>query len=81
MTDDVSDRAAAIIADVTGADESNIVPEMSLARDLEIEWPDTCELIPALDDEFQLSIHDADVQEMETIENLIDYVDERCGEM
>ena len=70
-------RLRPILAETLGADEDEITLETNVYDDLNadvIEFHD--EVIPLLEEEFGLTIDDADVPELTTVRELVQYLAE-----
>ena len=70
-------RLRPILAETLGADEDEITLETNVYDDLNadvIEFHD--EVIPLLEEEFGLTIDDADVPELTTVRELVQYLSE-----
>jgi acyl carrier protein len=58
-------------------DEDKIVPEAKLFDDLNFDSLDSVEIVIDAEEEFDIVIEDADVDNFETIQDIITYIDER----
>ena len=70
----VFDKIAAIIADKLEIDKSEITPESSF-NDMQVDSLYMVEIMLSIEDEFNLVIEDA--SNMETVADLVAYVEER----
>ena len=64
-------KVKAIIVDKLGVEESQVTPEASFTADLNADSLDTVELIM----EFGISIPDEDTQKINTVKDVIEYIE------
>ncbi len=72
---DVYNRLRTLLADTLGADEAEITWETNVYDDLNadtLEFHD--ELISRLEEEFDVKIDDADVPDLTTVKELVEYL-------
>jgi acyl carrier protein len=72
---DVYNRLRTLLAETLGADEEEINWETNVYDDLNadtLEFHD--ELIPLLEEEFDIKIDDADVPDLTTVKELVEYL-------
>jgi acyl carrier protein len=72
---EVYNRLRTLLADSLGADEEEITWETNIYDDLNadtLEFHD--EVIPLLEEEFDLVIQDEDVHDLSTVRELVDYL-------
>ena len=60
-------------------EESKIVEEASLTEDLGADSFDTVELIMALEEQFEIEISDDEAQEILTVKNAIDFINQKIS--
>ena len=75
LRDDVYRRLRVVLADGLGADAEEVEWETNIYDDLNadpIEFHD--EIIPMIEDEFEISIDNADVPDLTTVRELVMYV-------
>ena len=75
LRNDVYKRLRTVLADTLGADEEEITLDTNVYDDLNadtLEFHD--EVIPLLEEEFDVKIDDADVPDLTTVRELVDYV-------
>ena len=75
LRNDVYKRLRTVLADTLGADEEEITLDTNVYDDLNadtLEFHD--EVIPLLEEEFDVKIDDADVPDLTTVRELLDYV-------
>ncbi|HEX6383547.1 MAG TPA: acyl carrier protein [Anaerolineae bacterium] len=75
MSDTLS-RVRAIIVDLLGVDEDQVVPEARFREDLEADSLDLVELIMAFEEEFEGEISDEEAQKITTVGEAVNYIDE-----
>lgn len=71
---DIQLRVIKIVAGQLGLSESNILLSSRFIDDLDADSLDTVELIMALEDEFDLQIPDEEAEEINNVQNALDYV-------
>ncbi len=76
---DTEPRVRAIIVDLLGVDEDQVVPEARFREDLEADSLDLVELIMAFEEEFEGEISDEEAQSITTVGEAISYIDEHMG--
>jgi acyl carrier protein len=75
IRNDVYKRLRTVLADTLGVDEDEITLDTNVYDDLNadtLEFHD--EVIPLLEEEFDVKIDDADVPDLTTVRELVDYV-------
>ncbi len=75
--DQVFEKVKAIIIDLLGVDEGDIVPEASFRDDLGADSLDLVELIMAFEDEFGGRISDEDARSITTVGGAVEYIQTR----
>ncbi|MFB6272594.1 MAG: acyl carrier protein [Salinibacter sp.] len=78
MATDIEDTVKSIIVDKLGVDESDVSREASFTNDLGADSLDTVELIMEFEKEFDLTIPDEEAEEIATVGNAIDYLEEKA---
>jgi acyl carrier protein len=73
------DRLKKIVIEQLGADESEVNPEASFVEDLNADSLDLVELIMSLEEEFGTEISDEDAERIRTVQDAVDYIDERAS--
>ena len=71
----IESKVKAIIVDKLGVEESQVTPEASLTADLNADSLDTVELIMESETEFGVSIPDEDTQKINTVQDVVDYIE------
>ena len=70
------ERLIEIIAKQLGVDEDNVTPDASFMEDLGADSLDTVELVMALEEEFDIEIPDSDAEQIQTVQDALNYLDE-----
>ena len=71
----IESKVKAIIVDKLGVEESQVTPEASFTADLNADSLDTVELIMEFEKEFGISIPDEETQNINTVQDVIDYIE------
>jgi acyl carrier protein len=79
MSQEISARVKALIAENLGVDAAKVVEAASFVDDLGADSLDTVQLVMALEEEFGLEIPDADAETIKTVKAAIDYVTEHAA--
>lgn len=79
MSQDVESKVKSIIVDKLGVDESEVVRDANFTNDLGADSLDTVELIMEFEKEFDISIPDEDAENIATVGNAIDYLEEKVS--
>jgi len=77
MSNTTQTRVTAIIVDLLGVDEGQVVPAARFREDLEADSLDLVELIMAFEEEFDGEISDEEAQQITTVGEAVTYIDER----
>lgn len=70
-------RVRALISDSLGVSDGEIVPTASFIEDLGADSLDIVELVMAIEKEFDIEISDDDAERIATVQDAIDYINER----
>jgi acyl carrier protein len=76
---DIASKVKGIIVEKLGVDESEVTPEASFTNDLGADSLDTVELIMELEKEFNVSIPDEQAENITTVGQAINYLEEQVG--
>jgi len=75
MSDTLS-RVRALVIDLLGVEEAQVVPEARFREDLEADSLDLVELIMAFEEEFNGEISDEDAQNIKTVGEAVTYINQ-----
>ncbi|MCI9627179.1 MAG: acyl carrier protein [Clostridia bacterium] len=70
------ERVQEVLADQLGLEENEIKPESKLKEDLGADSLDMVELIMAMEEEFDVEIPDEEAQNIRTVEDAVNYVEQ-----
>ena len=73
------EKVKEIIMDTINCDEENITLEASLKDDLEMDSLDAMELSMALEEEYDITIEEEELQNFVTVKNIVDYIDKKIA--
>ena len=73
----LEDKIKEIIIEQLGVSAQEVVPEASFIDDLGADSLDIVELVMALEEEWGLEIPDDDAEKIQTIQDAINYIEER----
>jgi len=73
----VQDRVKEIIVEQLGVNPDQVTPEAKFIEDLGADSLDTVELVMAFEEEFGAEIPDEDAEKMQTVGDVIKYIEER----
>jgi len=66
-----------LIVEMLDVDASKVTPEASFADDFNADSLDFIELITAVEDTFKIEIPDEDAENLQTVQNAIDYIESK----
>ncbi len=72
----VESKVKEIIVEQLGVNEDEVTPEASFVDDLGADSLDTVELVMALEEEFGVEIPDEDAENIKTVQDAINYINE-----
>jgi acyl carrier protein len=75
----VYDRVRSIIAERLGVDEEKVTMEAEFIGDLNADSLDLVEVIMAMEQEFNLEIKDEDAENIRTVGDAVQYIEEHGG--
>ncbi|MEF8816249.1 MAG: acyl carrier protein [Salinibacter sp.] len=78
MASDIEETVKSIIVDKLGVDEADVTSDASFTNDLGADSLDTVELIMEFEKEFDLTIPDEEAEEIATVGNAVDYLEEKA---
>lgn len=70
------ERIREIVADKVGIEEAEITMETSFADDLDADSITLFELVMALEDEFSIEIDDESIEQIKTVGDIVNYLEE-----
>jgi acyl carrier protein len=73
----VEQQVKAIVAEQLGVKAEQVTSAASFVDDLGADSLDTVELVMALEEEFEIEIPDVDAEKITTVQQAIDYINER----
>ena len=73
---DIFKKVGEIIVEELGVDSEEVTPEASFIDDLGADSLDVVELVMAFEEEFDLEIPDEDAENIKTVQNAVDYIEE-----
>jgi acyl carrier protein len=76
---DVKQRVTEIIIKKLGVEESQITEAASFTKDLGADSLDTVELIMEFEKEFDLSIEEADAEKIQSVGDVLSYLNSKLG--
>ncbi len=79
MATDIEETVKSIIVEKLGVDESDVSTDASFTNDLGADSLDIVELIMEFEKEFDLTIPDDEAEEIATVGDAIDYLEENVG--
>ena len=68
-----------IIVDQLGVEENKVVPEAKFIDDLGADSLDIVELIMAVEEKFQIEISEAEAENIQTVQTVMDYLEKNAG--
>jgi len=77
VTASTYERLKKIVVEQLGVDEEQVTPEASFVDDLNADSLDLVELIMSLEEEFGAEISDEDAERIRTVQDAVDYVEEK----
>lgn len=79
MANDIEGTVKSIIVEKLGVDESDVTEDASFTNDLGADSLDTVELIMEFEKEFDLTIPDEEAEDIATVGDAIDYLEEKVA--
>ena len=75
----VFDKVKTLIAEQFGVDESTITPETTFTEDLSADSLDIVELIMTLEQTFNVSVNDEEVENVKTVGDVVSHIEKLIG--
>jgi len=73
----IEERVKEIIVEQLGVTPDQITPEASFLEDLGADSLDTVELVMAFEEEFNINVPDDDAEKLQTVGDVIRYIEEK----
>jgi len=70
----VFDKVAEILAEQLDAEKEDITADTRIAEDLNADSLDVVELLMAIEDEFEITIPDEEIENLKTVGDVADYI-------
>lgn len=72
-------RLTRIIVDQLGVEEAEVAPAASFTEDFNADSLELADLVSAIEEEFDLSIAGDDARHLLTVQDVVDYIEERIA--
>ncbi len=69
------DKIKAILAEQLDVDEDSLTMETDIAKDLNADSLDVVEILMSIEDEFDVEIPDEEIENIKTIGDLVEYIE------
>ena len=73
----MNEKVKSLISRTLDIPESKINDKTNLVKDLELESLDLVDLVAAFEDEFKVEILDKDIKNLQTVEDIVNYIESR----
>ena len=73
------ERVKKIVVEQLSVDEKEVTAQASFQADLGADSLDTVELVMALEEEFSLEISDEDAEKIATVQDAVNYIDQKVN--
>ena len=74
----IEDKVKDIIVEQLGVNPEQVTPNASFIEDLGADSLDTVELVMAFEEEFAVEVPDEDAEKLQTVGDVIRYIEERA---
>ncbi len=74
--DDIYQKVVDIIVEELAVDPEEVTPKASFIDDLGADSLDVVELVMAFEEEFDIEIPDEDAENIQTVQDAVDYIEE-----
>ncbi|TAL69689.1 MAG: acyl carrier protein [Bacteroidetes bacterium] len=74
---DIKSKVVEIIVKKLGVEESQVTDSANFTKDLGADSLDTVELIMEFEKEFEITIEDSDAEKIQTVGDVVKYLDEK----
>ncbi len=74
---DTLTKVQSIVAEQLGVEVAEVKPEASFQNDLGADSLDLVEVVMALEEEFEVEIPDEDADSIRTVQEAVDYIDQK----
>ena len=72
-------RLKALIVEHLGVDEEEVIPAASFTEDLNADSLELVELVSLVEEEFGIEIPNGDARRLQTVQDAVEYIEERVG--
>ena len=79
LTVSTFDRVKKVVVDQLNVEQEEVTPEATFVEDLRADSLDMVELSMAFEEEFQVDIPDEDAEKIKTVQDAVNYIDEKSG--
>jgi len=76
---DLLDKVKDVTAEMLGIEKEKISDDSNFIEDLGADSLDTVELVMEMEEEFDIEIPDEDANELRTVQDVVDYLEERVN--
>ena len=73
------DRVKKVVVDQLNVEPDEVTTEATFVEDLRADSLDMVELSMAFEEEFQIDIPDEDAEKIKTVQDAVNYIDEKSG--
>ncbi len=79
MSDDILERFKPLAVEVLSVEADKVVPEASFGEDLDADSLDLAELVMAMEDEFDITVEEDELEGIGTVGQALDLVSAKLG--